>query len=164
MAVISKKTALIWVLIIAGAVTLWKFVWKPMEGKEASVSTPTTNSLGSASPSGRAMTEPSTGVVTDPSTVKKMATVNTTYNNPAGSDEVGFLLMMDENGVIVEAITQVLATHEISKARQAAFGAGLGAAIKGKKLSELSAIDRVGGSSLTTAAFNEALPALKAQL
>ena len=96
--------------------------------------------------------------------VKKSVAVRTSYGNPAGSDEVGFVLALDDNGVIVNATTEVLATHDISKARQAAFASGLGTAIQGKKLSELTAIDRVGGSSLTTNAFNKALPELKAQL
>lgn len=161
MAVISKKTALVWVLIVAGAVTLWKFVWKPMETKE--VAAPSVNPSSQSVPSNTVMT-PGENPATTSARVQKSAAIRTSYSNPAGNDEVGFVLFVDENGLITEAVTEVLAIHEISKARQAAFGAGLGEVLKGKKLSELSAIDKVGGSSLTTNAFNKVLPELKSQL
>jgi hypothetical protein len=48
--------------------------------------------------------------------------------------------------------------------RQESFGSGAGAVLVGKKLSDLGAIDRVGGSSLTTNAFNTSIDKLKAQL
>jgi hypothetical protein len=86
------------------------------------------------------------------------------YKSPAGEDKVGFTLTVDANGAITDAKTQVMSDNEISKKLQQAFGDGLPAVLKGKKLGELSKIDKVGGSSLTTAAFNQSLEQLKAQL
>lgn len=94
----------------------------------------------------------------------KKANVRTNYKNPGGSDDVTFTLTVDQNGAIVDAVVEVLAVNPISKVRQEAFAKDFPAALKGKRLSELTSIDRVGGSSLTTGAFNAALPELKGQL
>lgn len=97
-------------------------------------------------------------------TAGKELTVTTSYKSPAADEKVGFTLVVDEDGVITDAKTEVLTTQPISIERQTKFAEGLPAAVKGKKLSELTKIDRVGGSSLTTGAFNAALKDLKAQL
>lgn len=96
-------------------------------------------------------------------TVKKLTT-EVTYKEPAGESPISFTLSVGSDGVITDATAEVLATHDVSKARQTAFAAEFAAAVKGKQLSELTAIDRVGGSSLTTKAFNDALATLKAQM
>lgn len=87
-----------------------------------------------------------------------------TYQSPAGPEEVGFSLVVDADGTIVEASTTVLAKSPISKMRQESFSENFSAAVAGKKLADLGAIDRVGGSSLTTGAFNQALQDLQAQI
>ena len=94
----------------------------------------------------------------------KDVAIKTSYASPAGTDEVGFTLSVDAMGTIIGAKTDVLTAHPISKKRQEAFADGLLPVVKGKKLSELSSIDKVGGSSLTTKAFNDSLDELKAQL
>lgn len=86
------------------------------------------------------------------------------YQSPAGPEEVGFSLVVDADGTIVEASTTVLAKSPISKMRQESFSENFSAAVGGKKLADLGAIDRVGGSSLTTGAFNQALQDLQAQI
>ncbi len=88
----------------------------------------------------------------------------TNYVSPAGPEDVSFILMVDSEGVITEAKTEVLGKAPISIQRQESFAAELPAAIVGKKLAELTTIDRVGGSSLTTGAFNAVLLELQAQL
>jgi hypothetical protein len=90
--------------------------------------------------------------------------VTTTYTNPAGEDQIRFILMVDDTGVILDAKTEILATHDVSKKRQMAFAEGLPAVVNGKKLSQLTGIDRVGASSLTTQAFNSSINQLKSQL
>ena len=97
-------------------------------------------------------------------TGEKTLTYKTSYTNPSGSDEVGFSVMVDANGMVTGVKVDVLAVNGISKNRQTAFATDLPQVITGKKFSELAPIDRVGGSSLTTGAFNAALPELKAQL
>lgn len=156
MAKISKKTALLWVLIIGAVVAVWRFVWDPIESKkenqevlENAVVTPVQKS------------ENTPEADTTASTVKE-SSVRTSYKNPGGEDEVGFSISVDESGVITNATVEVLAKNPTSKTRQNAFAAGLPKALQGKKLSDLTAIDKVGGSSLTTNAFNASLAQLKA--
>jgi predicted NUDIX family NTP pyrophosphohydrolase len=96
-------------------------------------------------------------------TTKSLSTV-ATYTDPSGEVKVGFTVVIDQNGTIVDATTEVLGTNDITKIRQNAFAEEFPTAVKGKKLSELTAIDRVGGSSLTTKAFNDSLTVLKAQI
>lgn len=90
--------------------------------------------------------------------------VETTYETPAGEEPVVFTVVVDTQGVIVDAQTEVLAKAPISIVRQESFSEALPEQIMGKKLSELTSVDRVGGSSLTTGAFNAALADMKAQL
>lgn len=152
MAVLSKKTALVWVLLITGVIAVWKFVWSPMQSEKMA-------------PSASNTTEPKQGMATETMmTGEKSATVRTNYQNPGGSDDVAFMVVVDANGVITNASTEVLAVNPISKKRQEAFAADFPQALKGKKLSELTSIDKVGGSSLTTASFNAVLPELKGKL
>lgn len=107
-------------------------------------------------------TAATTGSATDAD--GKEVSTETTYNTPAGEEKVGFTLLLDDAGVITEAKVDELGKAPISKVRQAAFAKDITAAVKGKKLSELTKIDRVGGSSLTTGAFNQALTELKTQI
>ncbi len=137
--------AFLGIIIVVGTIVVWKFVGKSETGGSATASDKGTSG-------------------TDLKAGEKKLNTKTSYENPGGKDEVGFTLTINTNGVIVGTATEVLAVHDIAKKRQETFASGLSAAIVGKKLSELTAIDRVGGSSLTTEAFNKALPQLKAQL
>ncbi len=94
----------------------------------------------------------------------KLATVETTYQSPGGEEKVGFKLVVDAQGVITDAQTEVLGKNPTTVMRQTSFAKSFPEAVKGKKLSELTNIDRVGGSSLTTGAFNKALDKLKASI
>lgn len=94
----------------------------------------------------------------------KTITEKETYQSPAGPEEVGFTIVVDDGGVITEAKTEELAKAPISKVRQSAFAKELSGAVVGKKLSELSSVDRIGGSSLTTGAFNKFLENAKKQI
>lgn len=101
---------------------------------------------------------------TSDSLADKIVSVETAYMSPAGEEKVAFMVYVDANGVVTNAETGVMAKSPISVTRQESFAQELPTAIVGMKLSELNSIDRVGGSSLTTGAFNEALVELKAQL
>lgn len=129
----------------------------------------TTNSLSTTSPTTPVSPGGSpTSVTVVPTTKNNLAvkeiSVTTSYKNPSGEDSVKFTVMVDKTGVIVDAVTEPLAKSPISKMRQQSFAKDFPAVVKGKKLSELGPIDRVGGSSLTTGAFNASLEKLKAQL
>lgn len=140
----GKLMALLGILVIGGALVVWKFTGKSE-----------TEKMG-------ADTKGTTG--TDMKASEKKVNARVSYKNPAGDDEVAFTLTVNGEGIIVSASAEVLAIHDISKKRQEAFAGGLATALSGKKLSDLASIDRVGGSSLTTGAFNQALPQLKSQL
>jgi hypothetical protein len=87
-----------------------------------------------------------------------------TYESPAGSEEVGFVVFVDESGVITKAEAEVLAQNPTSKFRQTSFAGEFSDALVGKNINQLENVDRIGGSSLTTASFNKALPELKSQI
>lgn len=142
----SKIMAFLGVLVVTVGIVIWKSIDE-------------TEAVADKGGSGGKKTNGTDMQVAD----KKLST-KTSYKNPAGDDEVGFNLMVNGEGAIVDATVDILAIHAVSKTRQLAFSEGLAGAIKGKKLSELSSIDRVGGSSLTTGAFNASLAQLKGQL
>lgn len=153
----NKIIAVLGIILIGGALVTWKLLGKETD-KDVTVTrkempvTPATDRPWEVDMPSNAVEE------------GRKITTRVSYTNPAGEDEVGIALVVNAEGVIVATDTEILATHDISKRRQEAFASGLTAVLQGKKLSELTAIDRVGGSSLTTGAFNRALPQLKAQL
>lgn len=87
-----------------------------------------------------------------------------THPTPAGKERIRFRLEVDKSGAIVSAVAQILAENETSSWYQESFADVFPSALVGKKLSELSAIDRIGSSSLTTEAFNASIDELQAQL
>lgn len=88
----------------------------------------------------------------------------TTYKSPGGEDKIGFTVVLDGSGMITDLKTEMMPSNPGSKQWQDAFTKAAPAALKGKKLSDLQNIDKVGGASLTTAAFNQALEQLKSQI
>ena len=160
MAIAKKKIVLIGLLILAGVLAIIRFViMKPVTEEKAEVLTGTTEMMNQKGSESGKMMGSGSGMMN-----AKTATVNTQYSNPGGKDYVSFTIAVDGSGVITKAETGVLAVNPISKTRQESFAAGLPAVLVGKKLSDVTKIDRVGGSSLTTNAFNEALSGLKAQI
>lgn len=160
MAKIQKKSALIGVFILAAIAGIWRFVWQPSVTKEV---LPEVSNMESGIPT-PAPQQPvaERQVVSEENGTSKTATVKTSYKNPGGADDVAFSITVDASGVITTASIEVLAKNPTSIKRQEAFATDFPAAIQGKKISELNAIDRVGGSSLTTASFNASLAQLKA--
>ena len=86
------------------------------------------------------------------STVAPVARTETvSYQNPAGNDEVEFSVTVTD-GVITAASATPKAVHDISKKRQEAFALEVSAKVVGMKAKDLD-VDAIGGSSLTTGAF-----------
>lgn len=79
------------------------------------------------------------------------------------TDTLRFVVTVDQMGQIQNIQTLDAASGEVPEKKKE-FNEQINVILKGKKLSELSAIDKVGTSSLTTRAFNEALPELQAAL
>ncbi|MFZ2255365.1 MAG: hypothetical protein WAW59_04875 [Patescibacteria group bacterium] len=88
-------------------------------------------------------------------TVTPMALTRTetvTYASPASpQDPVEFSVTVTD-GVITAASATPKSDNDISKMRQAAFAAEVSTKVVGKKAADLD-VDVIGGSSLTTAAF-----------
>jgi len=100
---------------------------------------------------------------TDPVVSREVSTV-ATYEAPGGTDKVRFTIGLDAGGRVVSVkASDALKGDEVSE-NLATFSTGLLVVIRGKKLSELTAVDRVGKSSLTTAAFNASILDLQKQL
>lgn len=85
-----------------------------------------------------------------------------TYEVPEASltHHVRFTLLLDDTGAITEAKMVELPKEESSE-KQKEFGQNLTVMIKGKKLAELTQVDKVGKSTLTTDAFNSVIDELK---
>lgn len=83
-----------------------------------------------------------------------------TYPVPDGSHTIKFTLFIDDENTIrgVKGIDTTDPSHQPNVNE---FSEGVFMVIEGKKLSELEGVDKVGGASLTTDAFNEALGNMK---
>lgn len=111
------------------------------------------------------MEEKSSGTVNELNiAVIKDVSAVATYAIPNGEDKVKFTLTLDKDGIIMGVkSTDVIKPDEVNSNLEK-FNNGLEVVIKGKKLSELNNVDKVGTSSLTTDAFNKVLGELKAQI
>ena len=140
----SKKSVIVVALIVLFAVIVYyRFFVKTVQTNTGAEQTPTTES--------------------NPAVSREVSAL-ATYKTPKGEDTVRFTLTLDAQGVVVGVkTTNALKNDEVTE-NLAKFSQGLLLVIKGKKLSELQAVDRVGTSSLTTDAFNGVLDELKAQL
>lgn len=88
-------------------------------------------------------------------------TVN--YESPGGQETNTFHLTINR-GVITAATVDVVTQIDASIRYQNQFAKELPSVLVGKKLSDLTAIDKLSGASLTTDAFNQALTKLKAEI
>lgn len=94
----------------------------------------------------------------------KEVSAEVTYDTPGDyPDHLRFVVVLDGEGAIQSIQTFDAETGEVPEKKKE-FTEQINVLLKGKKLSELSAIDKVGKSSLTTDAFNQALGDLKAKL
>jgi hypothetical protein len=86
------------------------------------------------------------------------------YNVPNGGHNTLFSVFIDQDGNVANVTSVDDGTSLENQIKLNNFSKDLVKIIRGKKLSELEDVDIVGTSSITTKAFNEALPKLKAQL
>lgn len=96
--------------------------------------------------------------------IGKPLTVETSYMSPAGEEAVAFTLYVEESGLIIHAETEVLGKNPTTIVRQTSFANEFPGVLVGQNINDLSQVDRIGGSSLTTAEFNASIQKLKAQL
>ncbi len=84
-----------------------------------------------------------------------------TYDAYEGKmDTLRFVVTLDSTGAIETIQTLDAATGEVPEKKKE-FNQLVNVQLKGKKLSELKSIDKVGESSKTTEAFNRAIPELQ---
>lgn len=89
--------------------------------------------------------------------------ISETYQTPEGPEVVNFIITMDGD-TIKNVSLDIKPKHGESKEYQTKFANGINGIVAGKKLSEIEALDRVTGSSLTPKAFNKAIEKLKADI
>lgn len=85
------------------------------------------------------------------------------YQTPGGPEEIKFDVIV-KNGAVAGIDVTPMGNSPITKELQGKFEGGVNTAVIGKKVAELGTIDRVGGASLTTRAFNIAMQGLKHQI
>ncbi|OIP58495.1 MAG: hypothetical protein COZ29_02035 [Candidatus Moranbacteria bacterium CG_4_10_14_3_um_filter_45_9] len=102
-------------------------------------------------------------VVTPLTQEKKVSAVATYMATEDKEDSLRFVVTVDTNGIITNLATLDAKTGQVPE-KKVSFNEQVSVMIKGKKLSELTAIDNVAKSSLTTKAFNGVIDELKAQL
>lgn len=82
-----------------------------------------------------------------------------TYQTPGGNEEVRFMLSVDSTEKIVDAQAEVKGKGATTQQMQTKFKEALPEAVVGKQVEGLK-VDRVGGASLTSGAFNKFLTEL----
>jgi hypothetical protein len=82
------------------------------------------------------------------------------YRSPAGPETIDVSITLKDD-IIVDAVVDANATNKLSIDFQGKFISGYKAMVIGKRLDEVQ-LDKVSGSSLTPAGFNEALVEIKA--
>jgi len=78
-------------------------------------------------------------------------------------DTLQFVVTVDKEGVIADVLTLDAETKQVPEKKKA-FNEGLMKILKGKKMSEVGPVDKIGTSTYTTNAFNSVIDILKAQL
>jgi hypothetical protein len=85
-----------------------------------------------------------------------------TYQSPAGAEELGVTLTINQAGIITDAKSETMATNPASKKWQGVFTAGVNTEVVGKSIDQVS-LGVVSGSSLTPKGFMDALEKIKVQ-
>lgn len=94
---------------------------------------------------------------------KKLSAVKKYMATADKEDTLRFVVTVDREGIITDVLTLDAATNEVPEKKKA-FNEALMVVIKGKKMSELGPVDKIGTSTYTTDAFNGVIDEMKAQL
>lgn len=108
---------------------------------------------------------PTTAATPTPTSTTREVSVVTTYDVPEAdiTHQVKFTAVLDTEGRVLTMKMAEMPKEEAS-VKQQEFADNLTMMIKGKKLSELTRVDKVGKSTITTDAFNAILGGLRSQL
>lgn len=150
---IKKSVVLIAIVIVVSVFTYYHYAVKVLQAPRDEGASPMTElPVAKQNDEGLPIGSKEVSAVT----VYDVAAAEVTHN-------VRFTLVVDADGVIT-AVKLVEAPTNVASDKQTEFSEGLATVIRGKKLAELSAVDRIGKSTLTTDAFNSVLDELKTQL
>ncbi|MBP7060613.1 MAG: hypothetical protein KBA91_01380 [Candidatus Moranbacteria bacterium] len=95
--------------------------------------------------------------------LKELSAVVSYEASEGKTDSLRFVVVVDKEGAIQEIRTLDAASGEVPEKKKE-FNEQINVVLKGKKLSELTTIDKVGTSTLTTNAFNQVLGDLQSGL
>ena len=140
---IKKGVVLVAVVVVISIFVYYRYAVKILQANKGENETPATDML--------------------PAGAKKVSAVVSYMATEDKEDTLRFVVTIDKEGLITELATLDAKTNEVPE-KKIAFNQQASVMIVGKKLSELSAIDNVAKSTLTTAAFNSVVSQLKAQL
>lgn len=82
------------------------------------------------------------------------------YQAPSGTESIDVTITLADN-VITDVQVTGHATDPEAKLHQGQFAVGIAAAVVGKDIDSIQ-VDKIGGSSLTSSGFNDAVDAIKA--
>lgn len=116
---------------------------------------------GCSTPGGGSGGDGGSGVDTSAEYEDGIYTATGGYVAPSGSEEIVVELTLEDDIVTAVAVTPQ-ATDPNAKSFQGMFASGIAAEIIGQDIDTLN-VSRVGGSSLTSGGFNDALEQIKAQ-
>jgi len=85
--------------------------------------------------------------------------VNVSYTSPGGPETITVSLAVTD-GAIASASALPGATHAVSTKWQSSFAESISEAVVGKSIDDIAGLDAIGGASLTTGGFKEAVAAL----
>lgn len=118
----------------------------------------TTTGDQNVAPQGAAMTNPTQTMTPVVPTQLETDIETETYRSPGGPVTVEFhIVENDAMDTIESASVRFVSGDDMSRSMVENFSQHLSAAVVGKKISELRNIDAIGGASLTTAAFIDAI-------
>lgn len=132
-------------------------------GSDDDSSAPQTSPSGSPSGSSTGSSTQSSSPTADPTAFTAGTyEVQAQYNNPDGVTSIKVSLSLDDDGTVTDVTVTPEATGGNGLMFQKIFAENIGAEVVGKPITEIE-VDKVAGSSLTSAGFNSAVDAVIAQ-
>ena len=118
--------------------------------------TTTTTTVTTATP------KPSTTITSAPKALTGTFHQKVSYQTPESVEDVDFVFSVS-SGSVTNLALSATPIEQNSKKYQSKFMDAIASKVVGMKISDIGTFDRVGGASLTTKAFNQAVTRLKAQ-
>jgi uncharacterized protein with FMN-binding domain len=132
-----------------------------LAGTLAGCATATTGSGSSDTSSSDTSSSSSSSAATSGSYTDGTYTASATYQSPGGSEDIDVSLTIAD-GTVTAVKTTTSGTSPDEVHYQGEFNDNIASVVVGKKLDELN-VDKVAGSSLTSAGFNDAVTKIKSE-